>query len=550
MSLASPEDQVSVSRGTLKNVNNFVVPHEDVSPPNITHGSILSANPRAPVEVSDNAAPQPSGGREACPPNTGNTDPPQIARSDSEAIKLVLSELQDIKSQMGKLNTIEATTTSLAEQMLGVVGRTSKLETTVTSNSARLGEIDDELSMVKTSIKKQEENFSAVQNLKTQFSKESAKTVTSMNALIDTQKEQVDSFNQNVNGLRQEMVLEMDKKVNKIKHEIHCKNLKDRAFENRQNLVITGLKEDSKKSAMLVAREFIQDSIGIQNVKLVWARRIGPQPSEGSSYSRPILMRFSSLPQRNAVWRKRNDITSTDDSSKTKIQADHPKELREGMQVMYKVLKAAGDFKKFESAKIVDFQLELNDEIYQVSDLERLPKQIRPSTLATPQSKDNVVFFSKQSFLSNHYPSVFVAEDQTFSSMEHYLAMKRATLSGKQELIDKAEKVQNPLQAKAILNLLKDDHKGEWDNMVDDVALKGLRAKFHQNPVLSAKLCNTKQKRIGEASTNPRWGIGMDLDNPQVLDHTKWLQDGNLLGKLLMKLRQEILSEKESGSKT
>lgn len=36
------------------------------------------------------------------------------------------------------------------------------------------------------------------------------------------------------------------------------------------------------------------------------------------------------------------------------------------MQEMYKVLKAAGDFKKFETAKIVDFQLELNDNVYQV----------------------------------------------------------------------------------------------------------------------------------------------------------------------------------------
>lgn len=62
-----------------------------------------------------------------------------------------------------------------------------------------------------------------------------------------------------------------------------------------------GLKDDSQKSAVVVAREFIKESAGIQNVKLVWARRIDPQPDEDAGYPRAILMRFSSLSQRNAV---------------------------------------------------------------------------------------------------------------------------------------------------------------------------------------------------------------------------------------------------------
>lgn len=45
---------------------------------------------------------------------------------------------------------------------------------------------------------------------------------------------------------------------------------------------------------------------------------------------------------------------------------------------------------------------------------------------------------------------------------------------------------------------------------------------------------------LGEASTNSRWGIGMTLEDPDVLDTTKWKAEGNLLGNLLMTVRGEL----------
>lgn len=70
--------------------------------------------------------------------------------------------------------------------------------------------------------------------------------------------------------------------------------------------------------------------------------------------------------------------------------------------------------------------------------------------------------------------------------------------------------------------------------------MEGLRGKFLQNPHLCDYLTNTGNLTIGEASTNPRWGIGMDLNNAEVLDGNKWLETGNLLGRSLMKLRKEL----------
>lgn len=149
------------------------------------------------------------------------------------------------------------------------------------------------------------------------------------------------------------------------------------------------------------------------------------------------------------------DITSEDDPQrKIRVLADLPKPLREGVQAMYKVVNVAAKMDKYKTAKVSDYQLEVNNEIYQFSELENLPKEIRPSSLATPRSNTALVFYSKHSFLSNHSPSSFWVDERKFTSMEHYLAFQKAILSGKQSFIQKASRVKDPLQAKYILHAL------------------------------------------------------------------------------------------------
>jgi len=59
---------------------------------------------------------------------------------------------------------------------------------------------------------------------------------------------------------------------------------------------------------------------------------------------------------------------------------------------------------------------------------------------------------------------------------------------------------------------------------------------------LKEKLLATDDKILVEV--NPRdniWGIGMDEDNPDIYDETKW-RGLNLLGKVLMEVRDELKS--------
>lgn len=243
------------------------------------------------------------------------------------------------------------------------------------------------------------------------------------------------------------------------------------------------------------------------------------------------------------MWRKRQNITGDNNNQKIRIHADLPKELREGIPILYKVAKAASKLTQFHTAKVSNYQLELDGQCFLPSQLEALPFEIRPSTLAAPRSEQALSFFSCNTILSNHFPSKFLIDEQEYSSMEHYLAVKKARISERPPIIQKAIKSKDPKQAKYILNALKGDHDELWNKEVANIALEGLRAKFHQNQVLGHFLSETKDLQLGKASTNPRWGIGMTLEDPNVLDPTKWSKEGNLLGKLLMKVRGELKNQ-------
>lgn len=298
--------------------------------------------------------------------------------------------------------------------------------------------------------------------------------------------------------------------------------------------------EDASKSTFELAKDFIVNTLKVKDAGIDVAYRLGTTPDPGSSYVRPVVVRFMRVYHRDLVWKKRVDITQDEDGKKTRVNTDLPKRLRDDLRILNRVAKAASKIQEYQSAKVQDYRLILNGESYPADKLETLPIPIRPSTLASPMSDTSVAFYSKYSMLSNHFPSRFKCNDQTFNSMEQYLAFRRAKLSGQQSLIHRALHAADPVKAKAVLNTLSNDHPQEWDNEVGNITLEGLRAKFSQNIILKNCLCATGHREIGEASLNERWGVGMTLDDPDILDVTKWKADGNLLGKSLMSVRQEF----------
>lgn len=470
---------------------------------------------------------------------------------------LTYTELRVMRGRMGTLESVEAATLEFAKQLQALSSRTANTETGVASNTNKIKELGEEIRTLRKTVEDQQNTIQDLNKVKEDFAKKSHQTIDEMNTLLRSQKEQVESFSSIRKDFVREVKVQKEQiaslKVDRAEAKVEAKQwfqefsdnvaytkLQDKAYQNRHNIVIIGLPEHDTHSSYSVAMKFFKTELGLKRLRVEVAYRMGRTPSEGSSYSRPLIVEFSQLADHNLVWRKRLNIPQEEGKQKIRIQADLPKQLREDVNLLSKVSKAASTLPEFQSTSVRDYALNVQGKVITPRQLESLPYPLRPSTLATKRSDKVLAFFTKSCPLSNHFPSIFTYQNRTFHTMEQYLAYKRAEISLDDSLMERAAHATDPVEAKSILNALRNKHVQEWEAERENISIEGLRAKFVQNDHLYEYLRDTQDQQLGEASKNPCWGVGMTLEDKDILDTNKWTESGNLLGKLLMRIREEL----------
>lgn len=503
-----------------------------------------------------------------------NNNSDKTPTPSEESWHAVYSELKEIRKRMATLDEVEIKTNKLSQQVQSISDKTGQLESKVDSNASktfnrihslegrvnslqdnlqkqdntsRVQSLEEEVASLRDTVKKQGELIAEVQKLKENFSSASNGLMVEMKDLVETQRGQVDSFNQSAQVIKQEVTREVkairdetEESVSQLSSDIAYDSLRDKAFKNRYNLVLLGLEENESLSSYAVVRQFFKNVLKVGRVDIENAYRMGSHIDSNSSYIRPLLVQFARLPDRNRVWRKRKNIPNEEEGSIVRIQADLPRQLRADIQLLYRITRVASTIPEYRGTVVRNYALLFKGKEYTAQHLDKLPEPLRPTTIAVSKSDHAIAFFSKYSPLSNHHPSQFMVEDNTFQNMEQFLAYKRAIISDDNSAVQRALELTDPVEAKAILNSLKQDHIQEWENNRSNMAEQGLRAKFEQNKHLSDFLLSTQNLQIGEASPNKVWGVGMTLENKNILDTSKWPASGNLLGKLLMKIRNEL----------
>lgn len=489
---------------------------------------------------------------------------------------MAFHQLKTMGGRMSQLDSIQETTTTLKSQMDQVLGRTLKLEKHVQQNDSEIDALRQDIEHLKQTVSNQNETIHSLKQAQQIRDSQTDQQLLSFKQSLDkiekNSEQQISQIKQSLAKREQsteqqlskvkQLVDRQEKKteqLSSLRHKIKAETqdtltqheqlvaynaLKDKAFANRNNLVITGIAESEQYSPVSQITHFLKTQLKLEKLSIASAYRLGKEPRQGSSYSRPLLVKFKYNSDRNLVWRKRKEIKQGNDGNISRIQSDLPRQLREDLHIMYRVVNAASNYENLHMAEVKDYKILLNSQEYSAKDLEDLPEEIRPSTISTRYSDTTLVFFTKYTCLSNHFPSPFKIGGQVFGSMEHFLAFKRAQLSEDPQLIQQASNIRDPLDAKAMLNQLKNDHVQDWKEKAPNYALQGLREKFKQNPRMADYLCSTQPLHLGEASTNPVWGTGLQLDAADTLNQSKWIKTGNLLGKTLMKIRNEIVQER------
>lgn len=142
---------------------------------------------------------------------------------------------------------------------------------------------------------------------------------------------------------------------------------------------------------------------------------------------------------------------------------------------------------------------------------------------------------------SNWYKADFEYAGKKFISAEQYMMYHKMMQFG---AFDVAERILNETDQGTIKSLgrtkIDSFDPKLWDKTKYAIVKRGIRAKFMQNPELLQQLLDTGNALLAECSKNDRqWGIGIDIADESRMDTTKW-HGQNLLGRILMEIRQEL----------
>lgn len=419
---------------------------------------------------------------------------------------------------------IKINSVNMQKQMKSLNSKVKVVETSISANKTEIEKLNQKVA-----------NFDNIQEIiAAEVQKQTSKKITSLEKDLEESKAEI-------SALKKAKTPPPSKEPNSSDHVSRQEFLMEKYFNRKRNLLIMGVEESKEgEDEKNKVAEILQKRLNIPRVKLEMAFRMGATVGK---YPRPILVTFSNLAQRYQIWYKKGALNK-DQTEKLWLQEDFPKPLRNEMNSLLKIQKIAKSLpNKYPDVKIKDFKIRIQGCFYNAQQLETLPDDLKPSRSATPQNEEAVVFFGRASPLSNHHICSFTIAGRTFTCVEHFLAWQRANIAEDKALAEEVLQMKDPSEHKKTLNELRDKKADEWEDTVESVLLAALRAKFKQNNTLSKFLCDTHPRKIGEASINVKWGIGMSLTNDEVLDFTKWKAEGNRLGKALEVVRNELLQE-------
>lgn len=124
-----------------------------------------------------------------------------------------------------------------------------------------------------------------------------------------------------------------------------------------------------------------------------------------------------------------------------------------------------------------------------------------------------------------------------YSTAEQYMMAHKALLFGDGIRFEKIMATSNPHLIKKYGRLIKGFDEETWNQYKFDIIVNGNKLKFGQNPTLLARLLQTGDKILVEASPFDKvYGCGLRANIASRMAPSQW-PGSNLLGKALMEVR-------------
>ena len=225
------------------------------------------------------------------------------------------------------------------------------------------------------------------------------------------------------------------------------------------------------------------------------------------------------------------------------VNEDFPHEIVNRRKLLRPILKMGLQLPHYKGKiKLSYDKLIVNGRSYTVSQLKDLPNDLDPAKSCEKENNDVVAFFGQHSPLSNFYPCTFKSNNETFVSSEQYIQAEKAGFFNDDESRSKIMRLTDPREIKWAGDHVKGFVAQQWErDKARDVARLGCLLKFQQNEKLKDYLVKTEGKQIVEGSRDKLWGCGLSLNDPGILDQSKWTNaDGGLMHLVLTEVRDAI----------
>ena len=146
-------------------------------------------------------------------------------------------------------------------------------------------------------------------------------------------------------------------------------------------------------------------------------------------------------------------------------------------------------------------------------------------------------FRGESSVLSNFnkdYP--IVVNGKTFVCNEQFIVHEKAKMFGDMASASQVMQMTNPLKMKHLGGNIENYEHQRWKQNSVKIIASCNQIKYESHPAAMKVLMATGHKTIGEATASREWGIGININNDECLDTSKWT-GANKMGKILMKIR-------------
>jgi ribA/ribD-fused uncharacterized protein len=155
-------------------------------------------------------------------------------------------------------------------------------------------------------------------------------------------------------------------------------------------------------------------------------------------------------------------------------------------------------------------------------------------------------FWQKGSPFSQWHSSAYTLNGYTYSTAEQGMMHGKALLFGDKAIASQILATNDPRTIKALGRKVKPFNEKAWKRNREAIVYNNSMAKCSKNLHLRDALLNTSGLLVEASPSDTIWGIGLHEKAARNIPEEKW-QGLNLLGKILTRVRDDIILEMEEG---